>query len=97
MVTHKNFESNAKRLAMVLMKVIKSDGEEWNNLMMSGNCRIQVSSELIKNIKAKDETKYINEMNKYLKICKVTKIGRMFDGRYFLIFDVDWIDAEINP
>lgn len=88
MVLHKNFESNSKRLAKAIMR--EAFSSPTSDAILFGNCIVEVSSEMMRNITKKNEREYINAINEYLGGCKITKIGKSFEGgMYLLTFEIE--------
>lgn len=90
MVTHKDFESNCKRIAKLIMKEASNP---TSDCVLFGSISIDVSLSLIENITENGTRKYEKRINDLLKCCHVThsNVGHEETRKYYVL-DVEFDD-----
>lgn len=95
MIAHRNFESNCKRIA----KEIQSEcNNPTSDAICLGSTEVIVSKSLIHDFNHEGKDKYIKEINKHLKGCKVCFKTLGYGHGWFIIFDIEFddVDAEVE-
>ena len=87
MIANVNFESNCKRIA----KDIQSECDNpTSNAVCLGSTEVIVSKSLIHDFNHVSKEKYIKEINKHLKGCKVSFNTLGYGHGWFIVFNVEF-------
>lgn len=101
MVTHKDFESDCKRIAKYIMQqATNPSSEQFDDMINFGSVIVDVSSTLVKAFNAnkyKDVPKWEREINKHLQGCSV-RYNTLGYPNWFIKFDIEFddVDAEVE-
>ena len=87
MITKRDFKSNSKRIGREIMRLLSS--EHFDDIMLFGNVRVDVSSALLNEYLTFGWRKYNKEINKYLKDCRITESGY---GNNYIVFSLEFDD-----
>ena len=91
MISHKNFESDCKRIAGYIMKLARNPlDDQFDDMILFGKVTVDVSISLIDELK-KDRKKWEREINKYLKACCI-KIDSV--DEYYIRFNIEFDDVD---
>lgn len=102
MITHKDFESDCKRIAKYIMQqATNTQSEQFEDMMVFGSVVVDVSPALIKAFNAnkyKDVPRWEREINKHLKGCSVKYNTLGYHPNWYIKFDIEFddVDAETD-
>jgi hypothetical protein len=90
MISHKDLESNCKRIAKAIRK-----GCTDSEVLLMGRICLTASTKLLEDFKTVGKKKYIKEINKHLKGLRITSGDIGFFDKSLLVFDIEF--DEVDP
>ena len=98
MIAHKDFESDCKRIAKEIMKIVSDpSNDQFDDAICFGRLDVYISLPLVIDVnkeRYKYKKKWEKEINKHLKGCSITLNGVGTGRGWFISFNIEFDDVD---